>query len=215
MNNYLQHHGILGMKWGVRRFQNKDGSYTDAGRKRYGYDPANGDFIVKKKTTIYRVSNNLEDKTYDNKKYVSLSQKDHREWQKYIGDVYNRNGQAYNIMYTPVKDLKIASYTKVGKIWIDKQLEDPNFKNKSISDTIYASKQLNYSSEDANDMLALNFAMQTETGKAIVKELMRQGYQGVQDRHGQNTADNPVIIFDPDKNMKRSSATVYKPKKIY
>lgn len=32
----LQHHGIRGMKWGLRRFQNHDGSLTDAGRKRYG-----------------------------------------------------------------------------------------------------------------------------------------------------------------------------------
>ena len=32
---YLSHHGIKGQKWGVRRFQNEDGSYTDAGAKRY------------------------------------------------------------------------------------------------------------------------------------------------------------------------------------
>lgn len=32
----LAHHGIHGMKWGVRRFQNKDGSLTAAGKKRYG-----------------------------------------------------------------------------------------------------------------------------------------------------------------------------------
>lgn len=33
----LQHHGIKGMRWGVRRYQNPDGTYTAAGRSRYGY----------------------------------------------------------------------------------------------------------------------------------------------------------------------------------
>ena len=33
---YLAHHGILGLKWGIRRYQNTDGSLTDAGKKRYG-----------------------------------------------------------------------------------------------------------------------------------------------------------------------------------
>lgn len=32
---YLMHHGIKGQKWGVRRFQNEDGSLTSAGKERY------------------------------------------------------------------------------------------------------------------------------------------------------------------------------------
>lgn len=35
---YLTHWGIKGMKWGVRRYQNKDGSLTPAGKKRYNDD---------------------------------------------------------------------------------------------------------------------------------------------------------------------------------
>lgn len=33
-NNYLTHHGIKGQRWGVRRFQNEDGSLTNAGKKK-------------------------------------------------------------------------------------------------------------------------------------------------------------------------------------
>ena len=35
MSEELVHWGIKGMKWGRRRYQNKDGSLTPAGRKRY------------------------------------------------------------------------------------------------------------------------------------------------------------------------------------
>lgn len=52
-NNALTHHGIKGMKWGVRRYRTKDGYLTDAGRKRYLRDAReNPDKYKKKKGQI-------------------------------------------------------------------------------------------------------------------------------------------------------------------
>ena len=34
INDYIYHHGIKGQRWGVRRYQNADGTLTAAGRKR-------------------------------------------------------------------------------------------------------------------------------------------------------------------------------------
>ena len=52
----LYHHGIKGMKWGVRRFQNPDGSLTEAGRKRYGVQ-----FYKEEKNVRERCSNAPKD----------------------------------------------------------------------------------------------------------------------------------------------------------
>lgn len=51
--NSLYHHGIKGQKWGVRRFQKKDGSLTPAGRKRYDDDGPS-----QKKQKEYKVPKN-------------------------------------------------------------------------------------------------------------------------------------------------------------
>ena len=51
MEYVLIHHGIKGMKWGVRRYQNKDGSLTPAGKKRVSKEYKKAAYAVGSKLT--------------------------------------------------------------------------------------------------------------------------------------------------------------------
>lgn len=62
----LYHHGILGQKWGIRRYQNFDGSYTQAGLKRYNKSK---DAYEKKKAEYKEIKKDKTKSRYE-KKYA-------------------------------------------------------------------------------------------------------------------------------------------------
>lgn len=71
----LSHHGILGQKWGVRRFQNKDGSLTEEGKKHYGVKSINDIDILKKGTELSTVRGiTAREFLYNNGKNFTSSQ---------------------------------------------------------------------------------------------------------------------------------------------
>ena len=69
MYGYLTHHGIKGQKWGIRRYQNPDGSLTSQGKSRYGKAKTYRDLrkvsknIFKESLTEYKDKNPNVDKT--------------------------------------------------------------------------------------------------------------------------------------------------------
>lgn len=79
MERYLQHHGVKGQKWGVRRYQNPDGSVTAAGKKRYNSD-----------TNNYDTNRDILDSSYEFNLSFGNTKK-YKEIEKRIDDALNKN----------------------------------------------------------------------------------------------------------------------------
>lgn len=77
-SDYLSHHGILGQKWGIRRFQNKDGTLTSAGKKHYKTTDKTSEqehysnFIKDAKAYTPYVKRALEDTSFTSKEKKSI-----------------------------------------------------------------------------------------------------------------------------------------------
>ena len=121
MSDYISHFGTKGMKWGIRRYQNRDGSLTPEGRKRYGRSEDSEKVRELRKKPVSAMSNqeletvirrmNLERQYRDLKSSEINSGK---KKAKEVLDYANTASQFYNLYNSPMGK---ATKSAIKKAW--------------------------------------------------------------------------------------------------
>ena len=108
-NDELKHWGILGMHWGIRRYQNEDGTLTPEGRERYGVGDAakikmlsySKDYLVlKQKKNRTKKENEKLKRLEEGKKHFEKSVFDEDYWNKLCDNLSNNKLEYATECYT-------------------------------------------------------------------------------------------------------------------
>lgn len=161
MGYELQHHGIIGQRWGVRRYQNLDGSWTAKGRERYGKDVnklankvESRTFLTEERsipagTKMYRTSINPNE-NQNGPAYVTYLDPERNLYKG--GWVRNTAGadKSYEYKFTLKKDLKIPSRETEVRVISDVINKD---RNKTLSDIVMSRALVMYSTSSIKDLI--------------------------------------------------------------
>ena len=170
-NNDLCHHGIKGQKWGVRRYQNPDGSLTEAGKKRQAKNVAsNREAVIQKGATLYRVSGSKTSDVSRDKLYVTATKESADFYVNAMagGKVY-RHGKAYAHEYISKTDLKMPDRKTMEKIELG-LLDDEQARREVINSLM---------KKGASREKAVKDASAYSSGKAFIEKMGAAGLLGL------------------------------------
>ena len=153
--NELTHHGILGMHWGIRRYQNPDGSLTPAGQKRRA--ERDQKWVKKNYNRIYSNAYRSFQKELKRNKMQEITPQNSRKISRTTINAYNR--EMARIMNRSVGDLKAPSgqvvrfIAKRGEVGVHMALASVGYDVQSeFKNGIWGSGRVAYRKNEAEKM---------------------------------------------------------------
>lgn len=105
----LYHHGIKGQKWGVRRWQNPDGSLTEEGKRHYGVNDLNArDRSMLKGKTSKEIQKMANREARNSMRYIGAANGDGRKEAKQIVEKYLNDKYGSEVASKAIKNSKAA-----------------------------------------------------------------------------------------------------------
>lgn len=212
--DYLMHHGILGMKWGVQNgppypLDQKNYSEVEKRFAEYTKSDKNEDYVIQKGTQANRVGRNKEIDDH-NRTYITTSERDKHVYRYESGEGGIAGRIAISLKTN--KDLKIAkgkalrdAYTQMLKTTsLDEFVNQHgqgswkmNKADRKKYEAIYknALKDQKSFDESYKDFQS-GIIADTELSKKYFNYLQKQGYDGMFDYNDGGYAETPAIIFD-------------------
>jgi hypothetical protein len=102
-NDELRHWGIPNMKWGLRRFQNEDGSLTPEGRERYRKNKSNGRTKVNAKQVLKKDNDEPRKMSYDEMKRRSEEYRIESDYYRNLNNAINEKNKYDEYLHPPKK----------------------------------------------------------------------------------------------------------------